>query len=267
MKMICEQFQNQKESLYFYVDEDQRKIPNFDFLKNHGSSASEENEDPFLNPKLFSKKDFQQKYEAAEARAKTIFHSTQKLVSQFLEKCRFSFSKKEFQNFSSKIKNVRLASLTDPEIQKIYSSACSRPNAIYIKESNEMLICPSIMNFPEMTLEKILAHEFGHSIQKMQNTLACFKRIPMRQLDEVFADWVSSEVVAQTLRQEKNPRIAKKKALESQMLFLSLACFDSHPHATWFYPTIQNRIEKIFLAQSAFQNAFQCQNQGVERCQ
>jgi hypothetical protein len=74
-------------------------------------------------------------------------------------------------------------------------------------------------------------------------------------------------VIAANIRAETNKIAAKKKALESQMLFLSIACFSHETTHSYSYPTIQNRVEKIFLAQSALQDAFQCQNPNVPHCE
>jgi hypothetical protein len=266
MQNICEQFRDQQDHLYFYVGDEETKVPNFRFLKTH-SEEYENSEDPFLNPQLFQKLEFQKSYQEASLRAEKVFLETQAGVLKFLARKRNHFSKAEYKDFTNRVKTVRLSSVLDPRIQKIAAGACRRPNAIYIREMHELLVCPSLMNMPDLTLQKILAHEFGHSIQKVQDKISCFEQFPHRQIDEAFADWVSSEVIAANIRAETNKGVAKKKALESQMLFLSIACFSHETAHSYSYPTIQNRVEKIFLAQSALQDAFQCQNPNVPHCE
>src|SRR5207253_2061461 len=141
-------------------------------------------------------------------------------------------------------------------------SACDRPNAIYIPGMHRVFVCPSLMTYPALTLQQILAHELGHVVQKLQNYVPCFNDYPKAQLDEVFADWVASKVLAGKLASEKNPKIAGKQAFESQLLFLSLACGPSQktkPDWAHTHPNLQNRVEQIFLSQPAFQEALRCQ--------
>lgn len=266
MKKICEQFSNQQDDLYFYIGDEETKVPNYAFLKKHSQQVTE-SEDPFLNPRLFSKIEFKESYDAAILRTEKIFIDTQSQILNLLHRKKNHFTLQEYDHFVSNVKSVRLASSSDLKVQKISTKACLHPNAIYMRGPHKMLICPSLMNLPVLTLQKILAHEFGHAIQKVQEKISCFNKFPHKQVNEIFADWVASEVISQTLRSEKNRGLARKQALESQMLFLSLACFSGDKTQSAYYPTIRNRIENIFLAQSAFQDAFQCQNPGTIHCE
>jgi hypothetical protein len=253
MKSICEQFRGQQEQLYFYGGEADTRVPNFQYLKNH--------------PDEYSKIEFQGSYQDASVRSENLFLETKDGILKFLKRKRAHFSAIEYMDLIEQVKTVQLASLSEVRIQKIAAGACRRPNAIYMKSTHEMLICPSLLNLPAFTLKKVLAHEFGHAIQKVQSKVSCFEQMPRRQVDEAFADWVSSEVIAEILRAEPNKLTAKKKALESQMLFLSIACFSQETAHSYAYPSIQDRIEKIFLAQNAFQDAFQCQNPSAPHCE
>jgi hypothetical protein len=253
MKNICAQFKDQQESPDFYRGQDQTSVPNFAFLKNHAGA--------------FSKEGLHKSYQETSLRAEQLFLDTQANVLRFLYRKRRHFSNDEYSSFVQKIKTVHLSSLLDPKIQRLAAGACRRPNAIYIKGFHELLICPSLLNMPTLTLEKVLAHEFGHAIQAAQSKITCFERFPARQAEEAFADWVASEVIAENIRQEVDKVVAKKKAIESQMLFLSLACFTAETTHSYSYPSIQNRVEKIFLAQVAFQEVLHCQNPNVPHCE
>ena len=266
MKSICEQFRAQRNDLYFYSGDEATKVPNFHFLKTH-SEGYQSSEDPFLNPNLFAKAEFQKSYEEASLRSEVLFNETQANVLQFLKRKRAHFTEIEYQGYVQKVKTVRLSSILDPKIRKLAAGACQRPNAIYIRGFHELLICPNLMNMPNQTLKKVIAHELGHAIQGVQEKIACLQKFPARQSEEAFADWVSSEVISEDLRQEKNQKVAKKKALESQMLFLSVACFATESQHSYSYPSIQNRMEKIFLAQSAFQEVLRCKNPNVPHCE
>jgi hypothetical protein len=311
MHSICEQFTQQKDSVYFYADETGHKVPNYTYLKTH-PNAVRVGSDPFLNPRLFSKAEFRPAYLQAQARMEALFLATQAAVIKVVDKKRNSLSADDFKNLIVRLQTVRLADPDEPEMRSIARQACNRPNAIYMSDKHALFVCPSLMNFPDMTLQKVIAHELGHVIdpctlsyelnsiagipyQKnpLQQTVQCLQskdsiesygsydqkhrdqhgacaRInPQDQIEEVFADWVASEVVAEKVRQEQNHVIAEKKALESQLLFLSVACFadkDRETHLAKSHPSIQKRVERIFLAQSAFQQAFSCQSPDVKHC-
>ena len=266
MKNICEQFRGQQDNLYFYDGDEATRVPNFHFLKTH-SEEYRNAEDPFLNPSLFAKAEFQKSYEEANQRAEVLFRETQEDVLKFLKRKRGHFTETEYQDYIRKIKTAQLSSILDPKIRKLAVGACQRPNAIYIRGFHELLICPNLMNMPNQTLQKVIAHELGHAIQGLQQKIACFQKFPARQSEEAFADWVSSEIISHNLKQEKNKVLAKKKAIESQMLFLSVACFATTTTQSYSYPSIQNRVEKIFLAQTAFQEVLHCQNPNVPHCE
>lgn len=310
MRSICDQFLAQKDSVYFYSNDQKQRVPNYAYLKKNPRAISRNSEDPFLNPRLFSKPEYQSVLAQAESRVESLFRETQSEVLKVVEKKRATLSAEEFENLVARLKSVRLATGNDPGMKSIAKDACSRPNAIYMNSRHALFVCPSLMNFPDMTLQKIIAHELGHVIdpctlsydlntiaaipyQKnpLQETVqclqskdsiqsfdqkhrdqhgACAKLNPQDQTEEVFADWVASEVVAEKVRAEKNRDLSEKKALESQLLFLSVACFANETRdgqVRRSHPSIQKRIEKIFLAQTSFQEAFQCQNIGVKHCE
>lgn len=310
MRSICDQFTAQKDSVYFYTNEAGRKVPNFAYLKTHPGSFSRNHEDPFINPRLFSTKEFRPVFLEAQARIETLFLETQASVLKVVEKKRMSLSTDDFQNLVERLQTVRLASVDDPDMRVVARDACNRPNAIYMSDKHALFVCPNLMNFPDMTLQKVIAHELGHVIDPctlsyelnsiagipylknpLQQTVQCLQskdsiesydqkhrdqhgacaRInPQDQIEEVFADWVASEVIADKIRAEADHAVAEKKALESQLLFLSVACFSDQSRENKIarsHPSIQKRIERIFLAQTAFQQAFRCQNLGVKHCE
>lgn len=313
MRSICDQFEAQKNNTYFYSNELNQRVPNFAYLKAHPRLATGNQEDPFLNPRLFSKPEFRATYVEAQTRLQILFLQTKSSVLKVVEKKRATLSPEDFDNLVNRLKSVRLATSGEPGIKALESEVCNRPNAIYMSSIHALFVCPGIMNFPEMTLSKILAHELGHVIDPCtlsysQNSIAgipfqknplqqtvqclqskdsmeaetprydqkhrdqhaaCSKVNPQEQIEEVFADWVASEVIAEKVRAEQDRQVAEKKALESQMLFLSVACFSDQTRenkAHGSHPSIQKRIERIFLAQTAFQEAFRCQSVGVKHC-
>lgn len=173
-----------------------------------------------------------------------------------------------FNKLVKNISTVTLGNFQDPKIQKIFPRACDRPNAIYIPGMHRVYVCPSLLNYPSGTLKQIIAHELGHVIQPLQKYISCFKGYPKKQVDEVFADWVSSKVLSDKIAMEADPKAANKQAFESQLLFLSLACGQSKKAPDWAqtHPGFKNRIENIFLSQPAFQEALRCQAKTTNSC-
>lgn len=198
---------------------------------------------------------------AAFDRAQRLFAENQVSIRDLLTQKKDSLSEDAFEEMSQALSSVTLGAFSNSKLKKIFPSACDRPNAIFVPSMNQIFVCPDVLNFPELTLRQILAHEMGHVIQKLQDTMPCFKGRSKSQINELFADWVASKVIAKKIAQEKSAVAAEKTAFESQLLFLNLACNqNSVPKRDWAktHPTLQNRIEQIFLSQPAFQQAFRC---------
>lgn len=198
-----------------------------------------------------------------------IFNESKNAILQLLHRKKNLLPLDAFQRLIQDVTTVSLGRFDEPAMRKLFYGACNRPNAIYIKGMHRILVCPVLIRFPELTLHQILAHEFGHVIQKLQKAIRCFQKYPTEHLDETFADWVASKVVSEKLIQEKDPKVAQQNAFDSQLLFLSLACEKSPGNnADWArsHPSLQNRVEKIFLAQPAFQDALQCEYKLTKTC-
>jgi Zn-dependent protease with chaperone function len=198
-----------------------------------------------------------------------IFSENQVSILELLAQKKNALPVAEFAKLVKAISTVSLGSFDEPAIKKVFPGACDRPNAIYIPGMHRVFVCPSLMNYPSLTLQQILAHELGHAIQKMQDYVPCFGGYPKAQRDEVFADWVASKVLAGKIASEKNSITAGKQAFESQLLFLSLACGNTQktkPDWAHSHPNLQNRVERIFLSQPAFQEALRCESKNVKSC-
>lgn len=208
--------------------------------------------------------------EAAFKRAERLFAENQVSILELLAQKKKSLSAKIYSEMTQAINRVTLGTFANSKLKKIYPQACDRPNAIFVPSMNQVFVCPDVLNFPELTLRQVLAHEMGHVIQKLQNTMTCFKGHPKMQMEEMFADWVASKVISEKLSQETNPAVAEKNAFESQLLFLNLACNQNPQHKPdWAksHPSLQSRIEQIFLSQPAFQQALRCtQPKAVPNC-
>lgn len=203
----------------------------------------------------------QESEEAAFDRAQRMFAENKVSILELLAQKKESIAVEDFSDMSQALSAVTLGTFANSKLKKIFPAACDRPNAIFVPSMNQIFVCPDVLNFPELTLRQILAHEMGHVVQKMQDTMTCFKGRSKSQINEFFADWVASKVIAKKIIQEKNPDAAEKTAFESQLLFLNLACNQNQaPKKDWAktHPTLQNRIEQIFLSQPAFQQAFRC---------
>lgn len=198
----------------------------------------------------------------------SLFAENQAAILELLAQKKSSIPKESFESLVKAISTVTLGSFEEPSIKKVFPGACDRPNAIYIQGMHKVYVCPSLMRYPEGTLKQILAHELGHVIQKMQNYIPCFKDYPKKQVDEIFADWVASKVLSEKIALEPDPKAAGQQAFESQLLFLSLACGQSSKKPDWAqtHPNLQNRIEQIFLAQPAFQEALRCHSKSTNSC-
>lgn len=202
-------------------------------------------------------------------KVQNIFFENQSAIISLVIQKKELLSKKDYAALIKSISTVTMGSFEDASVQKLFFGACNRPNAIYIPTMNKIFVCPSLANFPESTLYQILAHELGHAVQKLQKVIPCFNEYTKEQGKEAFADWVASKILSERIRQETDPVIAKKNAFESQLLFLSLACEGqpkSKPDWARSHPSLQSRVERIFLSQPAFQKALHCQTKNPRFC-
>lgn len=198
-----------------------------------------------------------------------IFSDNQISILRLLEQKKKFIPHGHFSKLVKSILSVSLGSFNEPAIKKIFPRACNRPNAIYIFGMHRIFVCPSLMQYPELTLQQILAHELGHVIQKLQGYVPCFGRYPKAQREEVFADWVAAKVLAEKISSERDKKIAEKQAFESQLLFLNLACGKTQktkPNWADTHPNLQHRVERIFLSQPAFQEALRCHSRSPKSC-
>lgn len=203
------------------------------------------------------------------AKIERVFEKNKTAVLNLLQQKKSLLSTATFQELIKSVNTVVLGSFNDAATRKLFYGACNHPNAIYIRSMHRILVCPALGKFPELTLYQTLAHELGHVVQKLQNAIHCFQRYPKRQIEEAFADWVASKIVSEKINQEKDRTLAKKNAVESQLLFLSLACEKTtkiNPDWARSHPSLQSRVEKIFLAQPALQDALHCESKTTKSC-
>lgn len=208
------------------------------------------------------------KEELGLQRLQPVFEENQASILELLQQRKSSIPQRQLKALTKAISTVTLGSFDEPEIKTIFPDACNRPNAIYMEKMHRVYVCPSLLSYPENTLKQILAHELGHVVQKMQNYIPCFKDYPKKQVDEIFADWVASKVLSEKIALIRDPKSASQQAVESQLLFLSLACGPQFKKPDWAqtHPDLQNRIERIFLSQPAFQDALHCQSKTMNSC-
>jgi len=199
-----------------------------------------------------------------------IFSESKTAAVRVLQQKKDFLPVKTFHRLFRNLESVRLGRFDEAPARALFSGACNRPNAIYVKSLHKVFVCPSLEGFPEITLFQILSHELGHVVQAMQKSLSCFQKTPRGQLNEAFADWVSSKAVSVKLAEEKDPALAQKSAFESQLLFLSLACPRTSPATggDWAptHPSLRARVEETFLSQPAFQNALGCKAKASPSC-
>ncbi|WP_413289377.1 hypothetical protein [Bdellovibrio sp. HCB337] len=198
-----------------------------------------------------------------------VFLENQSAILSLVIQKKDLLSKKDYAYLVKSISTVTMGSFEDSAVQKLFFGACNRPNAIYVPSMNKVFVCPSLARFPESTLRQILAHELGHSVQRLQKVIPCFQEYTKAQSREAFADWVASKVLSESIRLEADPAVAKKNAFESQLLFLSLACETqpkNKPDWSPSHPSLQSRIEGIFLSQPAFQKALHCEAKSPKVC-
>lgn len=199
-----------------------------------------------------------------------VFQESKTAAFHLLQQRKDLLPVKTFRRLSQNLNSVSLGRFDEAPARSLFSGACNRPNAIYVKSLHKVFVCPSLEGFPEITLFQILSHELGHVVQAMQKSVSCFQKTPRRQLEEAFADWVSSKAVSVKLAEEKDPALAQKNAFESQLLFLSLACPLKSPAkgGDWAptHPSLRARVEETFLSQPAFQNALRCKAKVSPSC-
>jgi hypothetical protein len=137
------------------------------------------NQNPFVNLSLFFDKNLaggedklqenKQKMEAANERAERIFAATQNDIIRILEERKKSSNKDTEQlNYLAMIDRIRTVEfrkimLKDYNLEQL-EGTCPSPNAFYQKFSHSFTLCPQIMEYPEMSLKTVIAHELAHSI-------------------------------------------------------------------------------------------------------
>lgn len=62
------------------------------------------------------------------------------------------------------IRRIELIKYKAPKANNLFAGSCSSPNAYYDFSQHEFTICPQLLQTPDASLQMIIAHELGHSI-------------------------------------------------------------------------------------------------------
>ena len=102
----------------------------------------------------------QKKITKALDRAENIFDKSQEKIISYLKK-KISERPDRKDEFKLMIKRIETISFNKNVNQ---SATCSGPNAFYDPGTHQFTLCQQILEFPKASLEAILLHELGHSI-------------------------------------------------------------------------------------------------------
>ena len=145
------------------------------FLSNQSDSKikTSSNENPFIKTTLLtnikeagSKKkvlEYQAQFQKELDRSFDIFSDTKSQIIAILNKRMDGKNNAEINNLIARIKTIKMNA---PELSGVAANigACSHPNAFYDPTSHTFTLCPQLLQMPSATIQAIIAHELGHSI-------------------------------------------------------------------------------------------------------
>lgn len=115
----------------------------------------------------------QQMFQKEIERVYNIFLDTKKEMIAVLNKRRNGNNNAQIDSL---IKRIETISYAEPNMKFLASGSCPSPNAFYDFMSHQFTICPQMLQAPSATLQMIIAHELGHSIDP------CIATYPLQEL-------------------------------------------------------------------------------------
>lgn len=108
-------------------------------------------------------KEYQAEFQKETNRSFEIFTDTKSQLIAVLNKRKDGKNNSEIDNMIYRINKIRMNQpMTSPAMMNM--SPCSSPNAFYDPISHSFTLCPQLLQMPSATIQSIIAHELGHSI-------------------------------------------------------------------------------------------------------
>lgn len=182
----------------------------------------------------------QKKFQAELTRTYNLFLDAKKDVITVLKKRKNGSNDDEIENLIQRIETIKYM---EPKVESLFAGSCGSPNAYYNPFNHEFTICPQMLQSPDATLQMIITHELGHSIDpciasySLQQHTGEKKRNPqgdvMRESMNVF--------LKQMKAVEFNPKIPK----QSEVMYSS---FDPEMVAQVYGSGLNNHQSREVLA-------------------
>ncbi len=158
---------------------------------NQGAIATSTSNNPFITMQLLtnidaagSKKkvlEYQAQVQKELNRSYNVFIDTKKMMIEVLKKRKNSQNNSEMDSIIKRVNAIQMST------EKLNSSSCSSPNAFYNPMRHDFTLCPQLMQMPDATLQTIIAHELGHSIDP------CIVTFPLKTATHVTKNPVNTE--------------------------------------------------------------------------
>lgn len=216
----CSAVAPNRKNAYIYDKGDGSRVANYNLLllqdqlamclAANGKKADRKfaNEsDPFANPHLLygeSGKKYDERFKTASERAKKTGDDLKKRITVLLEKKRNSENSKIIDNMISRIQRVKISTFKPKSADELYEHGCFFPNAFFSPMTNEVTLCPQMLDVPEGTLDMVLAHELGHAIDPCSVSLEVMKDSSGAE-SLLPKEWATGKLALSGVRPSKNP--------------------------------------------------------------
>lgn len=117
--------------------------------------------------------EYQTQFQNELNRSFDVFTDTKSQLIAVLNKRRNGKNDAEIENMISRIRKIKMKA---PEVSGMFPMAgCSSPNAFYDPTSHSFTLCPQLLQMPSATIQTVIAHELGHSIDPCNATFPLSK--------------------------------------------------------------------------------------------
>ncbi len=227
---ICSKLNS--DGLYIYKNEKGQKQPStamvvasYNYSACAGGMKGFHEDDPFVYYEKF--------IDAKEAGGSKNLERNQKQFNQAMDQAEKKFAEvklyflkamdnkktannvQQIENLKKRIQAVKFFkySLADLFSQSI-SVDCEAPNAYYKSETNQVMICPQMLNSPDGTLFHLLAHELGHSMDSCNVAMDLQSGITYPK--PMSGPPTSGPIISKGLSPEENPYNSAFQCLSSE---------------------------------------------------
>lgn len=143
--------------------------------QNNASAAN-----PFMDPNLLNSTKaagsrekmmaYRAQVQKQVDRSYDVFQDTKSQLIAVLNKRKNGKNNKEVENLVDRINKIKM---NPPDVQQ--GGICGSPNAFYNPTDHSFTLCPQLLQMPSASIQAIVAHELGHSIDPCTSTFALEK--------------------------------------------------------------------------------------------